>query len=368
MRIGVLTGGGDCPGLNAVIRAVTKSLLRQCGAQVLGIEDGFAGLMGPVARTRELDWASVSGILMQGGTILGTTNKANPLASAEATAQTLAHVQRLGLEALVVIGGDGSMAIAHGLAQQGLAIVGVPKTIDNDIVGCERSFGFDTAVATVTEALERIQTTGQSHSRVMIVETMGRYAGWIALEAGIAGAADVILLPEIDHDIETVARVCHAREQRERYTVICVGEGAKSKGGALTVERRIADSPDPIRLGGVAHVLREQLQPLVRSEVRSTVLGHVQRGGSPTPFDRVLATQFGNQAARLVMQGQFNRMVTLQRGQLGSIALADAAHQHRQVPLDHPLLQTARQIGVSLGDGPRMYPACRSGDTQGKTP
>ncbi|TDQ44346.1 6-phosphofructokinase [Tepidicella xavieri] len=350
MRIGVLTGGGDCPGLNAVIRAVTKSLLRQAGAQVLGIEDGFAGLMAPSPRVRELHWDAVSGILMQGGTILGTSNKANPLATPEATAQTLANAQRLGLDALVVIGGDGSMAIAHGLSRHGLPIVGVPKTIDNDIVGCERSFGFDTAVATVTEALERIQTTGQSHSRVMIVETMGRYAGWIALEAGIAGAADVILLPEIDYDIEAVARVCRERERRERYTVICVGEGAKPIGGALTVERRLADSPDPIRLGGVAHALREQLQPLLHSEVRATVLGHVQRGGSPTPFDRVLATQFGNQAAQLVMAGRHDRMVTLQQGQLGCIALADVAHQHRSVPLDHPLLQTARQIGVALGE------------------
>jgi len=349
MRIGVLTGGGDCPGLNAVIRAVTKSLLRQCGAQVIGIEDGFAGLLGPSLRTRPLDWAAVSGILMRGGTILGTTNKANPLATPAATAATLAHVQALGLDALVVIGGDGSMAIAHGLAQRGLPIVGVPKTIDNDIVGCERSFGFDTAVATVTDALERIQTTSQSHSRVMIVETMGRYAGWIALEAGIAGAADVILLPEIDYDVAAVAQVCRQREQGERYTVICIGEGAKPRGGSLTVERRIADSPDPIRLGGVAQALRDQLQPLLHSEVRATVLGHVQRGGSPTPFDRVLATQFGNQAAQLVMRREFNRMVTLQQGRLGSIPLAEVAHQHRNVPLDHPLLQTARQIGVSLG-------------------
>lgn len=350
MRIGVLTGGGDCPGLNAVIRAVTKSLLRQCGAHVIGIEDGFAGLMGEQPRTRELHWESVSGILMLGGTILGTSNRANPLASEATIEQTLANARALGLDALVVIGGDGSMEIAHGISQRGLPIVGVPKTIDNDIVGCERSFGFDTAVATVTEALERIQTTGQSHGRVMIVETMGRYAGWIALEAGLAGAADVILLPEIDYDVEAVADVCRERETRQRYSVICIGEGAKARGGNMTVQRRIADSPDPIRLGGVAHVLREQLQPLLHSEVRATVLGHVQRGGSPTPFDRVLATQFGNQAAQLVVAGQFNRMVTLQGGQLGSIALADVAHQHRNVPLDHPMLETARQIGVSLGE------------------
>jgi len=350
MRIGMLTGGGDCPGLNAVIRAVTKSLIRQCHAEVVGIVDGFAGLCGEVTRSRVLSWDDVSGILMQGGTILGTSNKANPLSAPYATAQTLAHVKRLGLDGLVVIGGDGSMAIAHGLSERGVPIVGVPKTIDNDITGCERSFGFDTAVATVTDALERIQTTGQSHSRVMIVETMGRYAGWIALEAGLAGAADIILLPEIDYDLDTIAEVCLAREQRERYTVICIGEGAKPRGGALTVERRIEDSPDPIRLGGVAHALRDQLQPRLRSEVRATVLGHVQRGGRPTPFDRVLATQFGNQAAQLVMTGQFGRMVTLQQGRLGSIQLAQAAQQHRHVPLDHPLVQTARQIGVSLGE------------------
>jgi ATP-dependent phosphofructokinase / diphosphate-dependent phosphofructokinase len=350
MRIGVLTGGGDCPGLNAVIRAVTKSLLRQCGAEVTGIIDGFAGLMGPAARTRRLGWEDVSGILMQGGTILGTSNRANPMASEALADQAVVHVRTLGLDALVAIGGDGTMAIAHGLAQRGLPIVGVPKTIDNDITGCERSFGFDTAVATVTESLERIQTTGQSHSRVMIVETMGRYAGWIALEAGLAGAADVILLPEIDYRLEAVAAVCREREQRERYTVICIGEGAKVRGGEMTVLRRITDSPDPLRLGGVAHVLREQLQALLTSEVRATVLGHVQRGGPPTPFDRVLATQFGNQAAQLVMDGQFNRMVTLQDNRLGSVALEQVAHTHRQVPLDHPLLRTVRQIGVSLGE------------------
>jgi ATP-dependent phosphofructokinase / diphosphate-dependent phosphofructokinase len=350
MRIGILTGGGDCPGLNAVIRAVGKSLLQQCGAELVGVEDGFAGLLGPTPRVRPLDWASLSGILLRGGTILGTTNRANPLASPADTARTLAHVQALGLQALVVIGGDGSMRIAHGLAEQGLPIVGVPKTIDNDIVGCERSFGFDTAVATVADALERIQTTGQSHSRVMVVETMGRYAGWIALEAGLASAADVILLPEIDYDIAQVAAVCRARESRQRYTVICMGEGAKPVGGQLTVADTQPDQPQVWRLGGVGHALRAQLQPLLSSEVRTTVLGHVQRGGTPTAFDRVLATQYGNQAAQLVMQGRFNRMVTLHEGQLGSIALAEVAQSHRSVPLDHPLLLAARQVGVSLGE------------------
>ena len=349
MRIGILTGGGDCPGLNAVIRAVTKSLMRQCGAEVVGIADGFAGLMAEQPRARPLGWDGVSSILLQGGTILGTSNRANPLATPELTERTLINARALGLEALLVIGGDGTMALAHGLAVRGLPVVGVPKTIDNDIVGCERSFGFDTAVATAADALGRLQTTGQSHGRVMILEVMGRYAGWIALEAGLAGDADVILLPERDYDVQAVARVCRERAERGRCTLICVGEGAKPLGGQLTVERRLADSPDPIRLGGVAFALREQLQPLVNNEVRATVLGHVQRGGVPTPFDRVLATQYGNQAAQLVMQGQFNRMVTLEHGALSSIELADVAHGHRNVPLNHPLLRAAEQIGVCLG-------------------
>jgi ATP-dependent phosphofructokinase / diphosphate-dependent phosphofructokinase len=349
MRIGVLTGGGDCPGMNAVIRAVTKSLLRQCKAQVIGIEDGFAGLM-EEGRTRELDWRAVSGILFSGGTVLGTSNRANPLANEETTQAALARAAALGLDALVAIGGDGTMTIANGLAQRGLRVVGVPKTIDNDIEGCERSFGFDTAVATVTQALERVQSTGQSHSRVMIVETMGRYAGWIALEAGLAGAADVILLPAIDFDPDAVLAVCREREQRQRFTVICIAEGAKPLGGKMTIERLLPDSPEPVRLGGVGHVLREILQPQLQSEVRATVLGHVQRGGMPTPFDRVLATQFGTQAAQLVLRGEFNRMVTLRGGQLHSLPLAQVAARNRCVPTDHPLLGVARQIGVSFGE------------------
>lgn len=350
MRVGILTGGGDCPGLNAVIRAVTKSLLRQCSAEVIGIEDGFAGLM--QGRHRTLDWHAVSGILFNGGTILGTSNRANPLASPDETAIALERARAWGLDVIVAIGGDGTMAIADGLSRHGLPFVGVPKTIDNDIAGCERSFGFDTAVTTVTEALERVQTTGQSHSRVMIVETMGRYAGWIALEAGIAGAADIILLPEIDYDPEIVLAVCREREKRQRYTVVCIGEGAKPLGGELTIERRVdaAGGADPIRLGGVAHHLREWLEPRLSSEVRATVLGHVQRGGSPTPSDRVLATEFGNQAAQLIQHGEFNHMVTLAGGRMGRLPIREVAGKNRRVDTHHPLLVAARQIGVCLGD------------------
>ena len=352
MRVGVLTGGGDCPGLNSVIRAVTKSLIADAGAEVLGIEQGFLGLI--ERRNRPLPWDSVCGIHSRGGTILGTHNRADPFAffgagGADVSAAAMAYATELGLNALVVIGGDGSMVIAERFARLGLPIVGVPKTIDNDLHHNDRSFGFDTAVATVTDALGRLETTGQSPGRVMILETMGRYAGWIALEAGLAGAADVILLPELPYSVQNVAARCREREQRGKLTLICIAEGAAAAGDPLTVAERIEASPDPLRLGGVAHVLRRQLQSLVVSEVRATVLGHVQRGGAPTPFDRVLATQFGTQAATMVCRGEFGRMVTVQGGVPGSVALSAVAGRNRSVPLDHPLLMSARQIGVCLG-------------------
>ena len=349
MRVGVLTGGGDCPGLNAVIRAVTKSLINHGQCEVLGIADGFEGLMGATPRVKPLTWDEVSGILHVGGTILGTSNSANPLRDASTLAQVGRNIQELGLEVVVAMGGDGTMSQAHGLAQVGLQCVGVPKTIDNDIADCERSFGFDTAVATVTESLRRIESTAMSHHRVMIVETMGRHAGWLALESGIAGAADIVLIPEIDYDLQSIINVCREREQRQRYTIICIGEGAKESGQSLTVRERVEYSPDPIRLGGVGHVLRERLQPHLKSEVRTTVLGHVQRGGDPTPFDRVLATRYGHHAAELVLQGQFGQMVTLQKGQIASVPIADVANTQRTVPLDSPMLTMARDIGICLG-------------------
>ncbi|MBS7349358.1 MAG: ATP-dependent 6-phosphofructokinase [Comamonas sp.] len=350
MRVGVLTGGGDCPGLNAVIRAVTKSLIHHGQCEVLGIADGFEGLMGQQPRVQALDWEAVSGILHIGGTILGTSNTANPLKDAATLAQVQANVQALGLDVVVAIGGDGTMSLAHGVAQAtGMQCIGVPKTIDNDIAYCERSFGFDTAVATATDALRRIESTANSHHRVMIVETMGRHAGWLALEAGLAGAADIILLPELDYDLQAIAQVCQAREQRQRYTIICMGEGAKQSGASQTVQARVETSPDPVRLGGVGHVLRQQLQPLINSEVRTTVLGHIQRGGDPTPYDRVLASRYGHKAAQLVLAGQFGQMVTLQNGQIGSVPIASVANTQRTVPLGHELLVMAQDIGISLG-------------------
>jgi ATP-dependent phosphofructokinase / diphosphate-dependent phosphofructokinase len=351
MKVGVLTGGGDCPGLNAVIRAVTKSLISQGRCEVIGIEDGFEGLMGDLPRTKPLGWDEVSGILHVGGTILGTSNSANPLKNEATLAQVKRNVQALELDVVVSIGGDGTQSLAYGLANAvGMQCVGVPKTIDNDIANCERSFGFDTAVATATEALRRIESTANSHHRVMIVETMGRNAGWLALEAGIAGAADIVLIPEIDYDLQTIIEVCKEREQRQRYTIICIGEGAKESGQSLTVRETIEHSPDPVRLGGVGHALRERLQPHLKSEVRTTVLGHVQRGGDPTPFDRVLATQFGHHAAQLILAGQFGRMVTLQNGKIDSVPIASVANTQRKIGLDDALLTMARDIGICLGE------------------
>lgn len=353
MHIGILTGGGDCPGLNAVIRAVTLSLVRTCGARVTGIERGFLGLI--ERRTRPLHAPDVIGILNQGGTILGTHNKADPFhyfgaGGADMSAQVVGYVRELGLDAIVAIGGDGTMVIAHKLSLLGVPVVGVPKTIDNDLPLTDRSFGFDSAVAIVAEALGRIETTARSHGRVMIVETMGRYAGWIALEGGMAGAADAILLPELPYDVDAVARLCREREAHEGCTIICVAEGASPRGGERTVQQVLPDSPDPIRLGGVGNVLREQLQAQVSSEVRSTLLGHVQRGGSPTAFDRLLATRFGHHAAQLLAQGHTNRMVAWQGDGCTSVPLADVVGGSRLVPLDHPLLDAARALGVCLGE------------------
>lgn len=354
LRVGVLTGGGDCPGLNAVIRAVTKSLILEQSAEVIGFEDGFLGLI--EQRARPLRFQDASGILTRGGTILGTSNKANPFAfykrgDADVSAQAISYARRqLGLDALVVIGGDGSMSIAHRLHEAGLPIVGVPKTIDNDLAHTDRTFGFDTAVGIVTEALDRLHTTAQSHHRVMLLETMGRYAGWIALYAGVAGGADVICIPELPYDIDEIVRVCKEREGGgQSFTLIVVAEGAKPEGGEMTVSSVVEDSPDPIRLGGVCKTIEAQLKRRLSSEVRTTVLGHVQRGGTPSSYDRLLATAFGAYAAALVASGQTGRMVALQDSRLTSVSLGDVAEQTRTVPPDAPILASALAVGTSFG-------------------
>ena len=286
MHIGILTGGGDCPGLNAVIRAVTLALTEDPGTRVTGIRRGFLGLI--TREVQPLGRDAVAGIVAEGGTILGTHNRCDPFhyfgaAGADVSSQAMAYVAELGLDALVAIGGDGTMVIAHRFASLGLPVVGVPKTIDNDLALTDRTFGFDSAVAVVSEALDRLGTTARSHGRVMIAETMGRYAGWIALEGGMAGGADVILMPELPFSVEAVAEHSRRREARGLATLVAIAEGAQAHGGALTVQATLADSPDPLRLGGVGHWLQQQLQPLLASEVRTTLLGHVQRAAVHPP-------------------------------------------------------------------------------------
>ena len=348
LHVGVLTGGGDCPGLNAVIRGVTKSLLRT-GARVTGIERGFMGMI--ERRSRPLDARAVSGIINEGGTILGTHNFANPFAwkGEDVSPKVMEYVKELGLDALVAIGGDGTMSIANRFTPLGLPVVGVPKTIDNDLMYTDRTFGFDSAVSIVAEALGRLETTARSHGRVMVLETMGRYAGWIALEGGLAGGADIILIPERPYDLQEVIRVCKEREKKQGYTIICIAEGARPVDGRMTVQAHLENSPDPIRLGGVANVLREQLKEHLESEVRSTQLGHVQRGGTPTPYDRVLATRFGWYAAKMVANGEFGRMVALKGDECTSVPIEEVANRTRNVPDDSTLLDVATSLGISLG-------------------
>lgn len=365
MRVGILTGGGDCPGLNAVIRAVAKSLMLEYKAELIGFEDGFLGLI--ERRSRALSYIDVSGILAQGGTILGTHNRANPLRyygadNADVSDRVLEYYNELGLDCIVVLGGDGTMSICHAMSQKGMNFVGVPKTIDNDLMATERTFGFDTAVMIATDAIDRLQTTGQSHQRVMILETMGRYTGWLALHAGISGGADVILIPEVPYDIHEVARVCNARAERQRFTVIVVAEGAKPKDGTMTVRETDASSPDPIRLGGVANVLRQQLEPLTDCEIRATVLGHIQRGGTPTPFDRMFATNLGCYAAALVASGRYGRMVAVRDNRLTSVKLDEVANKTRTVPTDHVSIAAALAVGTSFGDAELKLPLDALGD------
>jgi len=358
-RIGVLTGGGDCPGLNAVIRAVTKAAIYQHNLDVWGIEDGYLGLI--ENRLHPLGFEDVSNILDRGGTILGTSNKAEPSHYCtghdaagkpifeDVTNLALDTLSQHDIEALVCIGGDGTMSGAARLAGHGVKIVGVPKTIDNDVMHTDVTFGFDTAVSTATEALDRIRTTASSHHRVMLVEMMGRNAGWLTLYAGLASGADVILIPEIPFDLDEICQVCLTRsEHHKAYTLVAVSEGAKPIGGEVVVDRVVHESPDPIRLGGVSEVLCAQIADNTKLECRATILGHVQRGGKPTAQDRVLATQFGYRALQMVVADQFGRLVTYQKGALSSCGLDEVADQQRIVPPDHPLVKACRAVGTTF--------------------
>jgi 6-phosphofructokinase 1 len=350
LRIGVLTGGGDCPGLNAAIRAVSKSLMINCSAEIIGIYDGFLGLI--EQRIKPLDYADCSGILSQGGTILGTNNTASPFnfKGKDVSSEVMNYYLNLGLDGLVVIGGDGTLSIAYELSKLGMNIVGIPKTIDNDLMGTDRTFGFDTAIGIVTDALDRLRTTGQSHKRVMILETMGRYAGWIALHAGIAGGADVIIIPEFAYDIDEVAKACKSRMGEQHYSIIVVAEGAKQVDGQLTVRETNEFGVEPIRLGGVANVLKMQLEQKIDAEIRATTLGHIQRGGSPSAYDRVFATNLGCYAASLVANKHFGTVVVLKNNQLCSTSLKNVADKSRLVKRETPALATALSMGICFGN------------------
>ncbi|MHC4109285.1 MAG: 6-phosphofructokinase [Planctomycetota bacterium] len=341
--LGVLTGGGDCPGLNAVIRAV-------------------AGLVED--RWQRLGFGDASDILTRGGTILGTSNRANPFdytlsgPRGDRSEEAVKVLKRHGVDVLVVIGGDGSLSIAERLSTEcGVRVVGVPKTIDNDLRGTDRTFGFDSAVATVAEAIDKIHSTAQSHHRVMIVEVMGRYAGWIALHGGVASGADVILIPEIPYRVERVAEICGERNRRgSRSTIIAIAEGACEEGGTLEVKKIVADSTDPVRLGGVGYRLASQLEGLSDVEIRVTVLGHLQRGGIPTAFDRVLATRFGTSVVEMVRSGEIVRMAALRGDEVTSVPIAEAVAGPKLVERDDPVVLSARGVCVSFGDEPMGTP------------
>jgi 6-phosphofructokinase 1 len=357
-RIGILTGGGDCPGLNAVIRSVAKPAMSHFNSTVIGIMDGYEGLV--EGRHRELTPIDVTGIINMGGTILGTSNKGDPfhfpmgappnVRIVDASRQVLEHYRNLRLDVMIAIGGDGTQIIASKLADLGLNIIGVPKTIDNDLDATDITFGHDSARAVATEAIDRLQTTASAHHRVMVVETMGRYAGWIALGAGLAGGADIILIPEIPFSWDSVFEAVLKRSKGAKFSIISVAEGAKPSGGDISVREMDKKRTDPVRLGGVGELVAKRIEEETGLETRVTVLGHVQRGGSPTAFDRILATRFGTTALQAASKGEFGVMTSLQRNTVDIVPLKDAVGKQRLVSLDSQLIFAARAVGTCFGD------------------
>jgi phosphofructokinase-like protein len=354
-RIGVLTAGGDAPGLNAVIRAVVKCAVN-AGIECVGIERGFDGLADPTSMVRPLAVRDVTGILRVGGTILGAASGGSPLGrndspSARRYADRVVDAfRRLRLDGLVTVGGDGTLAIAYQFSRRGIPIVCVPKTIDNDVVGTTSTCGFDTAVACATDAIDRLHTTAEAHRRVIVVEVMGRYAGWIAVHAGIAGGADAVLIPEIPFDISVVAdRLLQRDRWGAHFSIVVVAEGAYPSGGARSIVETASGSK-PERLGGIGAFVASALAARMGKETRTVALGHLQRGGSPTSFDRLLATRFGGKAVELLRNGSFGTMVALAPPEIVSRDLSEVAGKRKVVPADSDLLNTARRLGVTLGE------------------
>lgn len=332
MKVGVLTGGGDAPGINAVIRAVIKKGIQNYGYEIIGIKDGWSGLL--TGEHEHLELKAAQGLLQRGGSVLGTS-RTNPFKREKGPETIIRNAKKAGIEALVAIGGDDTLSVAHKMAEYGLKCVGVPKTIDNDLVGTDYTFGFMTAVGIATEALDRLHTTAETHHRVIILEVMGRYTGWIALEAGLAGGADVILIPEKPFDIEEVCECIRQRQKRGRnFSLIVVAEGAKPKGGVEIVYSESLDEFGHIRLGGVGYYLGKEIEKCMRIETRVVVLGHLQRGGSPTAFDRILATRFGIAAIDLVHDKKFDRMVAIKGNKIVSVPLEEVVGKRKTVDLE----------------------------------
>jgi ATP-dependent phosphofructokinase / diphosphate-dependent phosphofructokinase len=373
-KIGMLTGGGDCPGLNAVIRAAAKTAILEHGCEVIGFEDGFDGLVHN--KWRPLTFLDVSGILTEGGTVLGTNNRADPfrypiekddgsVEYQDLSKQAAENFKSTGCDALIVIGGDGTLTIANNLTPLGVPCVGVPKTIDNDVYGTDRTFGFDSAMSCATDALDRLQSTAQAHHRVMVLEVMGRNAGWIALASGVAGGSDIILIPEIPYSMDVITKYLLNRVKAgKRFSIIVVAEGAKPVDGDVVVMRRVADAAEPIRLGGIGFKLQQEIEDATGIETRATILGHLQRGGSPSPLDRVLATRLGHEAANLAMREQYGCMVGLRGTEIVPFPIKELAGKQRCVNPDHHLVHAARSIGTCFGDSCEACPIlklCESG-------
>ena len=356
-KIGILTGGGDCPGLNAVIRGVTKPA-HENGIKVLGIQDGFEGIV--TGKAVELYNKDVSGILNQGGTILGSSNKGDPahwpekvgdeIVIQDRTADAVRNYEAWDLDCLIAIGGDGTMNICKKLMAQGMNVVGVPKTIDNDLEATDLTFGHDSAVYVVSEALDRLHTTASSHGRVIVVEVMGRYAGWIALNGGLAGGADIILLPEYPFDWnEVYKKVVKRHMNGKRFSIVCVSEGAKPVDGEMVVKATDIKRTDPIQLGGIGELVAKKIEEQTGLETRYTVLGHLQRGGSPTPFDRILSTKFGTFAIELAAKREFGKMVALKGNEIVAVNIEDAISRQKLVKAGNQAVKAAHAVGVSFG-------------------
>lgn len=361
MRLGVLTGGGDCPGLNAVLRGLVRRGVLEFGHEFVGLQNGYEGLMLPDL-TQPLGLADVAGILTKGGTILGTSNKANPFLWAvkengktverDMSDQAVARYKELKLDGLIAIGGDGTLSIAHQLAEKGLRVIGCPKTIDNDLSGTDQTFGFNTAISIISEAIDRLHSTAEAHHRVMVVEIMGRNAGFLTLDGGLAGGADVILIPEIPYRVESVVASIKARWQHKRhFSIIAISEGAAAHGGSQSVAEKAEAIPGRgvVRLGGAGKVLADALAPHVEAEIRVTVLGHLQRGGSPSAEDRVLATMYGAKVLDLIRDNQWDHFVSLRGGQVTASPLSESRKERKVDPRGEKV-RFAKSIGINFGD------------------